>query len=312
MTRYSSRVYSAVRASLAAAAGATMVACSDSTAPRDTTADVQFGQVLSLSQLQSALAGSARVEIELLPGGLIAREVEVENEDGDEQIESRVTAINPVAGTITLELGGMVVSYTSDTRFRTTTNSDASRSAWESAVTASLNTGGRPAIEVRRDRPATPQAPTAATFVATELRLESEFDAPKLEVYVDADNLAFVSSPPGAIAILRVFNIPITITTSTRLQRVAPDGIIPTGNVQFEARVTSVNVGQGTITIAGGTVIQASAVALDPTGDLFTLTTVAAAVNAGRPVRVEGRGTVQSAGPPVVILATDLKVEVDD
>ncbi len=42
-----------------------------------------------------------------------------------------------------------------------------------------------------------------------------------------------------------------------------------------------------------------------------TLESTADAVTAGRPVRAEGRGTVESAGPPAVISATSLKVEVD-
>lgn len=83
----------------------------------------------------SVLAGAAsRVEINLFPGELVAREIEVETEDDEEKIESRVSAINPTGGTITLELGGLVVSYGDATRFRTEAESQGTRAAWEAAV----------------------------------------------------------------------------------------------------------------------------------------------------------------------------------
>ena len=47
-------------------------------------------------------------------------------------------------------------------------------------------------------------------------------------------------------------------------------------------------------------------------GDLFTLEATANAVSAGQPVRAEGRGTVESAGLPAVIVAARLRIDVDD
>ena len=52
--------------------------------------------------------------------------------------------------------------------------------------------------------------------------------------------------------------------------------------------------------------------AISPEGDLVTLESTAAAVSKGRPVRAEGRGAVEPSGSPVVIVASSLKIEVDD
>ena len=293
-----------------ALAGIAVLACSDSTAPADP-AGVQFGSPVSLADFQARLAGAPRLEIKLLPGGLVAREVDVEPDDAEEQIVSRVTAINPTAGTLTLELGGLVVSYTSATRFHTPASSSVSRSAWEGSVAAAIGSGANPPVEIRRNPPAAPQAPADATFNAVDLRIADEVDEPKLEIYVNAANFEPVTSPPP-LAILRVLNLPIQITSATRLVAVVAGGGPPQGNVEFEAQIASVNVNASTFTLVDGTVIELAGATFDPAGDLFTLAGVATAVNAGSFVRVEGRGAVQSAGPPAVIAATYVKVEVDD
>ncbi len=289
-------------------------ACSsDATGPRgSTTPPPQFGQVMSFSQFDSTLGdGPARIEIKLLPGGLVAREVEVEPDDAEEKIVSSVTAIDPVAGTITLALGGMTVNYGSGTRFRTPSDSRVSRTAWESAISSALAGGSQPPVEARRNPGATPQDPTDPTFTALDLRLESQAEEPKIEVYVDRDNLAPVASPPP-VAILRVFNLPIEITSSTDLSLIFPGGQIPTGSIEFEAGVTAVDETAETLTLSGGTIVQVGSLTFDPEGDLFSLSSVASAVAGGSTVRAEGRGTVSEVGPPAVIAATEIKVEVDN
>lgn len=77
---------------------------------------------------------------------------------------------------------------------------------------------------------------------------------------------------------------------------------------EFEAAVTAVN-GQ-TLVLANGTrVVVNGQTQWSARGDLLSLSQVAGAVSANRPVRAEGRGTRQSDG---TLLATTLKVEVDD
>ncbi|HEU4995257.1 MAG TPA: hypothetical protein VFT29_10555, partial [Gemmatimonadaceae bacterium] len=161
-----------------ACAALILAACDDTTSPL--TATGQFGQQISLSDFETAINGTAFVEIEFATAtGLVAREIDVEADDDDEKVSSRVTAINTTAGTVTLQLGGFVVSYTNNTRFRTPTNSNATRAVWEAQVQSELAAGRNPPIEARRDVPATPQAPANATFTATDLRLTNDFDGAK-------------------------------------------------------------------------------------------------------------------------------------
>lgn len=297
--------------SVAAVASTLLAACSDSTGPAASA--TQFGAPLSLAQFETEVVGTARIEIEFTAlTGLVAREIEVEPDDAEEKFVSRVTAMNTAAGTLTLELGGFVVSYGASTRFRTQSNSNVGRTAWESQIAAELSAGRRPSIEARRNQPATPQAPAVATFTAADLRLTNAIDDAKIEVYVDADNFEDVASPPP-LAILRVFGLPVEIVSSTRIQLIL-NGAPPQGtSVQFEAQVTSVNASAATMTLSDGTIVQTSAgTTFDPEGDLLTLSAAASAVASGNFVRVEGSGTVQNAGPPRTIAATRVKIEVDD
>jgi len=300
-------------ASLLALVPALLAACaSDSTAPGVTTPTPEFGQVLTFSQFDSTVgSGPTRIEIKLLPAGLVAREVHVENDDAEEKLVSQVTAIDPVAGTITLALGGLVVSYGSDTRFRTPSSSRVTRAEWESQIGDAIALGNRPPIEARRNPPVAPQAPTDPAFAAADLRLASVVGEPSIEVYVDADNVEAVAAPPP-VGILRVFNLPIEITSSTELSHTIPGGGTPTGAIEFQGSVTAADQVAGTLTLTGGTVVQVGGLTFDPTGDLFSLASVSSAVAAGSAVRAEGLGTVTAAGPPVDITATSIKVEVDN
>ncbi|MBK6780810.1 MAG: hypothetical protein IPJ95_04350 [Gemmatimonadetes bacterium] len=306
MSKYFTRSLSG----LALAGSALLAACgSDATGPGAGNGGSQFGSPMSVSQFDSTLgAGSTRIEIKLLAGGLEAREVHVEADDAEEKIVSQVTAIDTVAGTVTLALGGMQVSYGSGTRFRTPSDSRVTRAEWEAAIGGALGSGQQPPIEARRNQPGQPQAPTDASFTANDLRLEDKTDEPKIEVYVDADNFQDVASPPP-LAILTVFNLPIEITSGTEISLTTPGGGVPSGSVEFEGSVTAADAGAGTITLAGGTVITVGSITFDPLGDLFSMDAVASAVAAGQAVRAEGTGTATGGS---AITATTLKVEVDN
>jgi hypothetical protein len=175
--------------------------------------------------VDSALdTGSGRIEIELFPGELVAREVHVEADDQEEKIVSSVTAIDPGQGTITLELGGLTVSYGSGTRFRIDDESHESRTVWEAVVQGELAAGRRPLIEARRNPAGSPQAPHDPAFTAADLRLENDGDEPKIEIYVDADNLESVSGT--SLVVLRVLGLAIEVNGRTRL---GPDDHVGSG-----------------------------------------------------------------------------------
>lgn len=300
-------------AALAAlASSAALGACgADLSAPN--TGGSTFSQVMNVAQFDSTLgSGTTRLEIKLVPGSLVAREVHVESDDAEEKITSQVSAIDPVAGTVTLALGGMVVNYGSATRFRTPSRSKVSRSEWETTIANAISAGQQPPIEARRNQLAAPQAPTDGAFAATDLRLQDRTDEPAIEAYVDGDNMQPVAAPPP-MAILTVFNLPIEITTRTSISLHSPGGTVPSGTVEFQGAVTAADPAAGTLTLAGGTVVAIGGISFDPQGDLFDLDAVAAAVAAGKTVRAEGRGTAQSAGVLTagVLTAESIKVEVD-
>lgn len=268
----------------------------------------------AVGSVDSALAGgdANRIEIELFPGELVAREVHVEADDAEEKIVSGVTAIDPAQGTVTTELGGLIVSYGAATRFRTESESHESRAAWEALVQSEIAAGRRPLIEARRNPAGMPQAPDDPSFTAADLRLEDESDEPKIEIYVDDDNLV---SGGASEVVLRVLGLSITVNDRTRLGPDDDGGAgQPSGaSVEFEMGVASVDAAAGTLTLSNETVVRVTAAtAISPEGDLLTLESAAAAVIQGRPVRAEGRGTVESAASPVVIVASSLKIEVDD
>jgi hypothetical protein len=86
----------------------------------------------------------------------------------------------------------------------------------------------------------------------------------------------------------------------------------PGSQVEFQMRVLSVDPGAGRLTLSNGTVVRVTATTvISPQGDLLTIESAAAAVEQGRPVRAEGRGSVDSASPGVIVAST-LKIEVDD
>lgn len=257
-------------------------------------------QPISLAELDGSLAaGPMLVEIELLPGTLDAREIHSEIGEDDEKIESTVASIDAAAGTLTLDLGGLVIAYDDSTRFRTESDSDVPRGSWEAAVSAGTF------VEIRRDRVAVAQSALDASFSAADLRIADEVDEPTLELVIDQDNLEVTGE---STAILHLLGLDIAISSSTELFEGEGSGSDPASD-QFEDTVTSVDVPAGTLTLASGTVVDTTGVTFDPEGDLFALQAVADAVAASAPVRAEGRG---SAGPNGVVTATSLKVEVDD
>lgn len=289
----------------------TASACSDATSPGGPN---DGGLASAAAVVDSAIGegGVTRIEIELFPGELVAREVHVENDDAEEKIVTAVTAIDPAQGRLSLELGGLAVWYGAGTRFRTESESHAGREAWEARVQSEIAAGRQPLIEARRSPSRTPQSPDDPTFVAADLRLEDEPDEPKIEIYVDRDNL--VGGDGVSEAVIRVLGLSIRVNDRTRLGPDDDGGVgQPAGSVEFEMPVSAVDAVGGTLTLSSGTVVRVTPVTtISSEGDLLTLEATANAVGQGRPVRAEGRGTVETAGPPTVIAGSTLKIEVDD
>jgi hypothetical protein len=83
----------------------------------------------------------------------------------------------------------------------------------------------------------------------------------------------------------------------------------PRANQELEGAVASVDTGAGALVLAGGQrIVVNGQTQWNRRGDLTSLGQVAAAVSAGRPTRVEARGSRQTDGS---LLAQTIKAEVD-
>jgi hypothetical protein len=285
------------------------------TGPSPTTGPTQFSERITLPELRERLLqGPVRLEIEVLPGGLVAREVEIEDPEDlfdDEKVESRIAAIDDAVGAVTLALGGLVVTYTDATRFRDE-GRDLTRAEFVARVRAALDAGMRPPVEAKRRPAPEPQAPDDPAFVALELRLDDEADEPRIEINADGDNLVVNDAPPPD-AWVAVLGLRIEIRAGvTELEaKRAEVG----GRVEFEGRVAAVNPGAGTLTLADGTVIRIVAGTeiedADDEDELGSLDAVAQALAAGLPVEAEGKGVLESATPRTIV-AIEIEFELED
>lgn len=324
---------------VAAMGGAMLLAaCSDGVGP----GALAFRRDITVPQFDTVLAttGMVRVEIELVPGGLVAREVEIQDADEvgeEEEIKSGVTAVSAGLGTLTLELGGLTVSFDANTNFEADDDESLTQAEFIARIEAALAAGGTPFIEAERAAPAQPQAPDDPTFLARKIELEDDEDDAEIEINVAAANLTVNDTPPPD-AILRVLNLPIELRVSdgtTELESELPD---QREEREFEGVVQSVDEAAGTVTLMDGTVIRIVAGtdfdddhgdgddhegdddhlvlgALhdddDDEDELGSLAEVAAALAAGQRVEVEGKGLVETE-TPLVIVAAEVEFEIDD
>ena len=281
----------------------------------------QFSRDITLAELQDALlAGATRLEIELVPGSLTAREVEIERAEEllhKEEIESRITDIDP-AGTLTVELGGLEISFTSATRFRSEDEGELSETDFVQRVQDALAASGMPPVKAKRQPAAEPQDPDDATFVAEELRLDDEAKEPELEINVDEDNLL----DPGAdgcdassLACLKVLGLVIALEEGvTKLKQELEDAA---GAVKFEGIVSEVDLASSTVTLTDGTVIRiVEGTEIEHhSGDdekLSSLDEVARALDNRLIVEAEGEGVIESSdGPTIVAIEVEFEIEDD-
>ncbi len=280
----------------------------------------QFSREITITEFRDALiAGATRVEIELIPGSLIAREIELERPEelfDEEEIESRITAIDP-AGSVTLELAGLQVEFTAGTRFRAEDDGDLLLSEFVQRVQDALSIGTLPAVEAKRDPASEPQDPDDPTFIAEELRLDDEADEPEIEINVDGDNLLDPGAgdcDAAALACLRVLGLTIEIRQGvTELEAELDDAA---GKQEFEGIVAAVDPAAGTVTLMGEAVIrivEGTEIEHEPSDDdeLASLNEVAQALVANMIVEAEGEGVVETSDP-LTIVAIEIEFEIED
>lgn len=286
----------------------------------DSPSSTSFSRDVTPSEMGDALNEEPRrVEIEVAPDGLVAREVELERREemsDDEKIESRVQAVEAAdgQGTLTLELGDLRVEFDGATDLEDRDDGDLTVREFVDRVESALADGVAPSVEVKRRPSAEPQAPDDASFVPREIQLQARDDDRKIEINVDADNFEENGSPPPR-AWITVLGLRIEIRDGvTELEeRRDPDD---EGDVDFEGRVTSADPGAGEVTLVDGTVVRVvEGTEMDgDAGDedeLVSVREVADALAAGRTVVADGDGVLESRDPRTVT-AVEAEFQIDD
>lgn len=294
---------------------ALIAACSDS--PAGPVAPAALSHAISVDQLGQAIdAAPARIEVKLERGTLVAREVELKTSDemsDEESVRGAVIGVSAAggAGTLTFEIGGLVVGFASSTRFRDADGTDLTLDAFVAHLEAALAAGAQPFARAQRPAPIEPQAPGDPTFAATEVRLRDVLESPKIEINVDADNFERNAVPPPE-AWLRILGLEIEIRAATEVRQDDSDDT----EGEVEGIVASVNLTEGSATLQSGAVIVIpEGTPFEQEGDddehLVTLQAVAQALTAGLTVKAEAEGAVQSTNP-LTIVAREVEFEVED
>jgi hypothetical protein len=299
-------------------------------APADpSTAALAFAQQITIPDAQGVLAaGTTRVKIYVIPGGLTAREVVIKEADElgkREQLESRVTSVavsTTGPDTLVLELGSIRVQFDASTAFGEHEDEDedtsppTSQGEFVTRLQALLAAGRHPAVQVWREPPTSPQAPGDSTFTAEGLRLDESADRPSIEMNVTGANLLSNATPPPD-AWLEVLARKIELRVSDGTTRIERQGPRTMGEIAVEGIVKSADSTANSATLSDGTILRIVAGTeiepsseseseeghLVPAPDDSTLGSVAAverAVAAGDTVIARGEGVLQTASPRTV------------
>ena len=314
----------------------TVLAGCDSGSTDPSTSSIQFSRTISLPDAQSLLqSGPTRVEVQVIPGTLVARRVELE-ESSDmsrpEQVRSRVTAVTAGTdmATFTLELGGIQITANASTMLRggddegghedVSASNDGGGGPMTLAdfvarVQADIAAGRNPTLVARRQPPASPQAPDDGSFLAAELKLNEGNSHSVVSLNIAAANLTTNATPPPD-GFLKVLGVSLELRISdgtTKLKHKNPE---LEGVREFEGIVKSVDEAAQTVTLTDGTIIRIVA-GTEIDGDegehddhLTSLADVQAALTAGKTVKTEGKGLVDSTNP-LTLDAIHIEFEVE-
>src|SRR6266404_4991556 len=256
---------------------------------------IQFSRTVSLPDAQSLLQiGPTRVEVRVIPGTLVARRVELEESSEmtrPEQVRSRVTAVTSGTdtATFTLEVGGIHIAANGSTMIR---HGDRDGDMAQSAVTL---TASRPA-------PSAPQALDDGKFLAADVRLDEGNSHSVIKLNIAAANLVTNATPPPD-GFLKLLGISLELRLADGTTKLKQENPELEGVREFEGTVQSVDQTASTATLKDGTVIRIVAGtefdAREGNEDdhLTSLAAVQDALTAGKTVKTEGRGLVDSTSP---------------
>ena len=301
-------------------------ACDHSPSGPGSTA-IQFSRTISLPDAQSLLlTGPTRVEVRVIPGTLVARRVELEESSEmtrPEQVRSRVTAVTSGAdtATFTLEVGGIQIAANRSTMIR---HGDRDGDMAQSAVTladfvalvqADIAAGHNPTLTASRPAPSAPQALDDGKFLAADVRLDEANSHSVIKLDIAAANLVTNATPPPD-GFLKLLGVSLELRLADGTTKLKQENPELEGVREFEGAVQSVDQTANTVTLKDGTVIRIVAGTEFDTregnGDdhLTSLAAVQDALTAGKTVKTEGRGLVDSSSP-VTFDAIRIEFEVE-
>lgn len=311
-------------------------ACDNASSGPRSALPAQFSHDVSLPDLPTQLTGPARVEVSVIPGMLVARRVEIEEADQltkPERVRSRVTAITAGTdtATLTLELGGLQIAANASTRLHpddgdggahttmSATSDDGGSSMtladFVARIQADLAAGGSPAVRATRQPPVSPQAPGDGSFLAATLQLDEGNNHPDIELNITGANLTTNPTPPPD-AFLKVLGVSLELRVSDGTTKLRVEDQAAEGAEEFHGVVKSVDQTAQTVTLMDGTIIRIVA-GTDFDGregseddHLTSLADVQAALTAGKTVKAEGRGVVDTMSP-LTIDAIQIEFQVE-
>jgi hypothetical protein len=275
---------------------------------------IQFSRTVSLPDAQSLLqTGPTRVEVRVIPGTLVARRVELEESTEmtrREEVRSRVTAVTSGTdtATFTLEVGGLQIAANGTTMIRHgDRDGDAAQSALTLAdfvalVQADIAAGHNPTLTASRQPPTAPQAADDGSFLAADLKLDEGNSHSVIKLNIAAANLVTNPTPPPD-GFLKVLGVSLELRLSDGTTKLKQENPELEGVREFEGLVQSVDLTAQTVTLTDGTIIRiVSGTEFDAReGDeddhLTGLPAVQDALTAGKTVKAEGRGLVDTTNP---------------
>jgi len=288
---------------------------------------IQFSRTVSLPDAQSLLqTGPTRVEVRVIPGTLVARRVELEEANEmsrPEQVRSRVTAVTSGTdtATFTLEVGGIKIAANGSTMIRHgDRDGDMAQSATTLAdfvalVQADIAAGHNPTLTASRQAPSAPQAPDDGKFLAADLRLDEANSHSVIKLNIAAANLVTNATPPPD-GFLKLLGVSLELRLADGTTKLKQENPELEGVREFEGTVQSVDQTAKTVTLKDGTVIRIVAGtefdAREGNEDdhLTSLAAVQDALTAGKTVKTEGRGLVDSTSP-LTFEAIHIEFEVE-
>lgn len=326
-------------ASLAILGVAVTAGCDDDIELADDFDDGLFVQEIDFTEARAVIGGNpTRVDMNLVDqdGTLVAREVildEPEDVTDDEEIESRLVAPgftdletdgDTCRGTLTLALGGVQVRFDSATTLFEDRGSDMVACAdFVTRIQTLVDVGQEPRIEAVRMPPQSPQGATDNVFLADQITIEEEEEEgvhrPEIEMVLNDDNLADCTALASPVAdcrgVIQVLGLQIEVRDGTEILAREPDEVI---EVRFDNRVESVDPAGRQLIFTNGTILQiveGTRIDQEPDDDLDvllpTLEDAEEALAAGEPVVADGRAIVQSAQPRIVLVATEVELEIE-